>query len=104
MFAKFFLSRRLHKIFKVIEFKGSNPRSKIYGTFKVKVSEEDDFIVYQFFDCKITKHKFSGELCLYQKGLKQISASFYWIRLYNDSNVLDILFDKIDKNIFYYVE
>lgn len=104
MFSKFFLSKRLHKIFKVVEFKGLNPSSKLYGTFKVKVSDEDGCFVYQFIDCKLTKDKKTGEICLFQRNVKQISASFFWIKLFNDPQILTILLDRIDKNIYYYVE
>lgn len=104
MFAKFFLSKRLNRIFKVVEFKGINPMSKIYGTFKVKVSEDEEHITYKFLDCRITEERKSGELALYQGSTLQMTSSKYWIKLHNDAQYLQILMDRIDKNIYYYVE
>lgn len=110
MIKRLSIRRRLNKIFDVVSFKGSNPQSKLYGHFKVKTYETTDeetghiLISHEFLTYKVVLNKENGNKTFYSSGMKQIMITTFTMELENDLDFIETIFDKVDKNIFYYTE
>lgn len=110
MFKRLIIRKRLNKIFRVVSFKSANPQSKLYGFFKVRehenIDEEEDThtISYEFLTYKIILNKKTGAKTFFSNGAEQIMITKFTMELKNDLDVIEVIFDKLDKNIFYYTE
>lgn len=110
MIRLFTTRKRFNKIYDVIKFKASNPQSKLYGHFKVSehkdVDEENDInlITYDFLTYRIIVDQNKKTKSFYSSGMEQCTLHRFLISFQNDASVVDMIFNDVDKHIFYYTE
>ena len=98
MFDLLLFRRRLLLTADRVSFKAKNKDSIMFGSFSVNYKEDNKFFIYYFNNIKIIVDKKNVKhIILFHNNVRQIEINrFFYTKLFNDRNFVNILFERID--------